>query len=275
MQSFNIVEGLESETYTWKKSNPAAPSGAATTEVETRTYSGSLFYLQQTLAPALLASGTDTRQVTVQITRKGGGMAELTMTATYFDGQDQGGGDPDDPGSGSGSAPAGSVGTSAENPVYDIQITENRIPILLHPRVREQDYAPESAEGIALRMLCNGSDFNASFTTGSAEYPVPWTVGDALENVPWDIIELVSSQSEYLAPGLVLTVRWQIDGAAPAPDVGDFFRVATPEGPVSTPEGRNWLLAGGGATIEGDRVMMTKKYILSDPGGWDETLYGK
>lgn len=275
MQSFNIIDGLESKTYSWRKSNPANPSGVQTSEVEVKTYSGSVTYLKNTLAPLFLAEGSRTMQVACSINAQGGGMGEMSVTRTYYDsagGGDDGG---DDGGGGGGSAPpAGQVGTTAENPVYDIQISENNIPILLHPKVKDANLSPGSAEEIALRMLSNGADENATFTTGTADKPVAHTVGEALSEVSAEVRALVSKQSSFLSAGMVLTVRWQIDGTEPAPDIGDFFRIATPEGPVGTPSGRNWLLAGGGATIEGDRVFMVKKYILSEPGGWDETIYG-
>lgn len=215
-------------------------------------------------------------QVACAITAQGGGMGELSVTRTYYDALGGGGGGGDDGGDGGGavSPPAGQVGTTAANPVYDFQITENNIPILLHPKVIEAGLTPGTPAAIALRMLANGADENATFTTGTANNPTPHTVGEALEHVSSTVRELVSNQSSYMSAGLVLTVRWQIDGEAAAPNISDFFRIATPEGSIGTPSGRNWLLAGGGATIEGDRVFMVKKYILSEPGGWDETIYG-
>lgn len=214
-------------------------------------------------------------QVACAITAQGGGMGEMSVTRTYYDVGGGGGGDGGEGGGGGESPPAGQVGTTSENPIYDFQITENNIPILLHPKVKEAGLTPGSPASIALRMLANGADENATFTTGTDENPVPNTVGLALEHVSTDVRELVSNQSSFLSAGMVLTVRWQIDGEAPVPDITDFFRIATPEGSIGTPSDRNWLLAGGGATIEGDRVFMVKKYILSEPGGWDETIYGQ
>ena len=272
MQSFNIVNGLEANTYSWRKANPPNPEGLATSEVETRTYSGAVEYLKNTLAAGLLAAGNAACQVSCSIVARGGGMGELTVTRTWYDApEEEGGGESG--GESGGPPPAGSVGSSAENPVYAFQVTENRIPILLHPIVQDASIAGSSPQGIALRMLSNGADENATFTTGTADNPVAHTVGEALESVPAAVKNLVTKQSSYLSAGLVLDVRWQIDGKAAAPALGDFFKIATPEGGIGAPTGRNWLLAGGGATLENGKAFMTKKYILSEPGGWDETLY--
>lgn len=268
MQSFNIVNGLEANTYSWRKANPPNPEGLATSEVETRTYSGAVEYLKNTLAAGFLAAGTAACQVACSIVARGGGMGELTVTRTWYDAPEEGGG-----GESGGDPPAGSVGSGVENPVYSFQVTENRIPILMHPIVQNAGIDWSSRQGIALRMLCNGADENATFTTGTADNPVPHTVGEALEHVPDAVKDLVSKQSSYLSAGLVLDVRWQIDGKLAAPALGDFFKIATPEGGIGAPTGRNWLLAGGGATLENGKAFMTKKYILSEPGGWDETLY--
>lgn len=269
MQSFNIVNGLEANTYSWRKANPPNPEGLATSEVETKTYSGAVGYLKNTLAAGFLAAGNAACQVTCSIVARGGGMGELTVTRTWYDApeEEEGGGES------GGSPPAGSVGSDAENPIYSFQVTENRIPILMHPIVQNIGIDWSSREGIALRMLCNGADENATFTTGTADNPVADTVGSALEHVPDDVKELVAKQSSYLSAGLVLDVRWQIDGKVAAPPLGDFFKIAKPEGGIGAPTGRNWLLAGGGATLENGKAFMTKKYILSEPGGWDETLY--
>ena len=275
MQSYNIIDGLESNSYTWRKANPASPVGVPTSEVETRTYSGHLTYLRDTVAPTLLSDGSEACQVACSLTARGGGMAELTVTRTWYSAAaGEGGGGDDSGGSGgSGGNVAGEVGSSSDNPVYSFQVTENRIPILLHPLIEEAGVSPSSAQGIALRMLANGADENATFTVGSADNPTPYTVGLALEHVPDKVKTLVASQSSYLSPGLVLEVRWQIKGDMAVPQVSDFFKIATPEGNISTPSDRNWLLAGGGAVIENGRVYMSKKYILSEPGGWDKTLY--
>ena len=271
MQSFNIVDGLESNTYSWRKANPASPVGVPTSEVETRTFSGHLTYLRDTVAPTLLSGGSEACQVACSLTARGGGMAELTVTRTWYSAAEDG--DEDEPGGGSGGNVAGEVGSTAENPAYSFQVTENRIPILLHPIVQEAQISPSSYQGIALRMLANGADENATFTVGSADNPRPYTVGIALEHVQDKVKDLVANQSTYLSPGLVLDVRWQIDGDMAVPELSNFFKIATPEGGIKAPSNRNWLLAGGGAVIENGRVYMSKKYILSEPGGWDETLY--
>lgn len=270
MQSYNIIEGLESNSATWRKANPPNPEGVPTSEVETRTYSGHWDYLRHTVAPTLLSGGTDACQVACALTARGGGMAELTVTRTWYSAaeDEEGGGS-----GGSGGPVAGEVGSSAENPVYSFQVTENRIPILLHPTVKAAEIEPSSPQGIALRMLSNGADENATFTVGSADNPQPFTVGIALEHVSPEVKDLVSNQSTYMSPGLVLDVRWQIDADMAVPELSDFFKIAKPEGGIKDPSDRNWLLAGGGAVIENGRVYMTKKYILSEPGGWDETLY--
>lgn len=266
MQSYNIVDGLESSGYTWRKANPANPGGVPTSEVEMKTYSGHLEHLKNEVAPTFLAAGSATCQVACSLTARGGGMAELTVTRTWYSvAEDEEGG--------SGGNVAGEVGTSSSNPVYSFQVTENRIPILLHPLIQEAGISPSSYQGIALRMLANGADENATFTVGTAENPQPWTVGLALEHVSETVKNLVAGQSTYFSPGLVLEVRWQITGDMEVPQLGGFFKIATPEGGIAAPSGRNWLLAGGGASIENGRVYMSKKYILSEPGGWDETLY--
>lgn len=268
MQSYNIVEGLESNSYTWRKANPANPEGVPTSEVETRTYTGHLTYLRDVVASTLLSGGSPVCQVACSLTARGGGMAELTVTRTWYSAAEDDGGS-----GGSGGNVAGEVGSSADNPVYSFQVTENRIPILLHPTVKEAEISPSSYQGIALRMLANGADENATFTVGDAENPQPYTVGVALEHVPDRVKDLVANQSSYLSPGLVLDVRWQIEGDMTVPALSDFFKIATPEGNITTPSDRDWLLAGGGAVIENGRVYMTKKYILSEPGGWDKSLY--
>ena len=220
MQSFNIVNGLEANTYSWRKANPPNMEGLATSEVETRTYSGAVEYLKNTLAAGFLAAGTAACQVACSIVARGGGMGELTVTRTWYDAPEEGGG-----GESGGDPPAGSVGSGVENPVYSFQVTENRIPILMHPIVQNAGIDWSSRQGIALRMLCNGADENATFTTGTADNPVPHTVGDALEHVPDAVKDLVAKQSSYLSAGLVLDVRWQIDGKVAAPALGDFFKI--------------------------------------------------
>lgn len=272
MQTFNFTEGLQSVSETWKKTNPAEMGSTPTSEVSTMEFTGSFDYLKNTLAPQFLEQGSAECQVNCSITRMAGGVGRLVVTKTFYNPivvPD----DPDDPDSPGGGSTAGSAGSSASNPIYEIEIGERQLPILVHPLVKAQGYDPKSAAWIALKMLSNGSDENETFTIGAGTDLVAYTVGEALEHVPSGVVALVSGQSSFLDVAVTLTVKWELDAAAAAPNVGEFMKIATPEGAPPLSGDRNWLLAGGGVTIEGDRAMMVKKYIASEPGGWKEEAY--
>lgn len=258
----------EAESYRWQKTNPPAMTSSPTGEQETFTYNGA-FSECKAFGQAAAAGGSNLMQVTAVVERIGGMMAKLTVTKTYYDGYTPP--DPDDPGTGE--PTAGQTGSDASNPQYDWAIIANKTSILLHPTVLAAGIDPKSAQGIALKMLSQGADETATFTTGTKASPVPWTVGEALASVDDAVVALVASQSEFFDPSMELTVTYTIDGTQPAPEVGSYMTITAPEGNVSAGGDRNWLLTGGGVQIVNGQTKMVKKYLLSAPGGWNAAAY--
>lgn len=274
MQSFNIIEGLEEQSYSWSKVAPRKMSGTTTGETETLNFTGSTLSMKS-LAQHFLAEGSATMQVSCTVTRQEADMARLTVTRTYY-----GSGssedepvepeNPDTPEQGQ----AGEAGSSEANPLISFDFTEVQQPILTHPLVQAMGLNDISPQWIALRMLSQGADLTQTFSwSGGGGEPMVYTVAEGLQGVPGDVQKLVGGQQFYLDVMITASVKYEIDGASSLPAFGQVPRIEAPPNAMQLTGGRNWLFCGGGISLEGGRVMVTKVYKSSDAGGWNPECY--
>lgn len=270
MQSFNITEGLEAQDYTWRNTVPRKMTGVATGESETLAFTGSVVAMKS-MAEQHLALGSGAMQVTCTVTRAEANMARLEVTRTWYTAEEE-----EEEEGGSGTPQAGTVGSSESNPSISYEYSEVQLPILTHPLVVAEGLADASAEMIALRMWANGADWSQPFvyaTSSNAADNEITTVGAALGGVSSKVVSLVGRQQFYLDVCITCRVQYEIDGSSAAPDMGQIPRIEDPPASPTLAGGRNWLFVGGGCSIEGDRVLVTKNYKASDPGGWNPDSY--
>lgn len=273
MQSFNIIEGLEEQSYSWSKVSPRKMSGTTTGETETLNFTGSTLSMKS-LAQHFLAEGSAAVQVSCTVTRQEADMARLTVTRTYY-----GSGssedepvepeNPDTPDQGQ----AGEAGSSEANPLVEFDYTEVQQPILTHPLVVAQKMGAKHPSMIALRMFAQGSDENQTFSWGNSGELNVNTVGEALGAFPDEVIDLVGSQQFYLDVIITASVKWEIEGTAALPNFGQVPRIESPPNAIQLTGNRNWLFCGGRISVEGDRVYAVKNYKASDANGWNPVCY--
>jgi hypothetical protein len=83
--------------------------------------------------------------------------------------------------------------------------------------------------------------------------------------------------TDYLQPRVTIRVT---DAQAEEPDLSDLGKIATPAFAPTLADGANWLMSGCDATKdlsvdEGEPGWeVTREYISSGPGGWNEDIYG-
>lgn len=264
MIKYNIAELVEAETYRWQKTMPAVMTTAPTGEQETFTFNGTVEQCKAR-GNTECAGASQSKQVQASVEKVGGDMARLTVVYVYYDAASGEGGE--------GSSPvAGAAGSSSENPEISVNVVSNQLGILTHPLIANH-YMAGSAPWMAIKMFAQGADLNATYSIGSGNNVQIYTVAEGLASVSAQVIALVGRAASYYAPTVEMTVSYTVQGEAEIPEVGDFMKIATPEGGATGADGRNWLLAGGGMQIQNGVSKMVKKYLLSGPGGWDPLLY--
>lgn len=273
MHEFNIIDGLEAVDYSWSNSAPRQMRGTATGETETLTYTGRMAAMKA-MAKAQLAQGSQSMQVRAAITRMEGGMAKLSITRTYYgSGSSEEPEDPENPETPP-EAAAGDAGSSEANPLVSFDFTDVQQPILTHPLVQAMGLNDASPQWIALRMLSQGADLTQTFSwSGGGGEPMVYTVAEGLQGVPGDVQKLVGGQQFYLDVMITASVKYEIDGASGLPSFGQVPRIEAPPNAIQLTGGRNWLFCGGGLSLEGGRVMVTKVYKSSEAGGWNPECY--
>lgn len=270
MQSFNIIEGLEEQSYSWTKVAPRKMSGTTTGETETLNFTGSTLAMKS-LAEHFLAEGSATMQVSCTVTRQEADMARLAVTRTYYGGADEPD-EPVDPEEPEGEA-AGEAGSSESNPLISFEFTEVQLPILTHPLVQEKGPGDNVPHWAALRMLSQGADEWQPVVWNYGDQQQVYTVGELIGALDPGMVNLVRKQQFYLDVMITASVRYEIDGRSTVPNFGQVPRIEAPPKAIQLTGGRNWLFCGGGVTLEGGRVMVTKVYKSSDAGGWNPECY--
>lgn len=268
MQQFNIIHGLESQEYSWKKTVPFTMSSTATGESESIEFSGSLENMKS-MAETFLAEGNATLQVSCSVTRQAAGMATLQVSRVWYNAPGGGAGDGEGDGESDSESTSEPPGSSESSPLIDISFNEVQIPILCHPIVTSQNFPDSSDQMVALRMRARGADDNQVFV---AQGNVTRTVGEVLENVNAEVVELVSNQEYFLDITVTYTVRWEVDSNS-LPSFGVFPRIEAPKNAPKLSGKRNWLFCGGGISVQGDKIFATKVYKGSDVKGWSKDAY--
>lgn len=95
---------------------------------------------------------------------------------------------------------------------------------------------------------------------------------------PWSdgfkkFIELtLSGFTDYLQPRVTIRVT---DTNAQEPDLSELGKIASPNPSPTLADGANWLLTSVDATEDADKNWdITKEFMSSGPGGWNEDIYG-
>lgn len=260
------IDVRESARFVLRDSNPADMSGyRATGRSREWNFTGDFDALSEKFEE-MLAAGSYTALRQCVLTRGDGGMAELVVTEAEYevaDGDDAGG-----------SEEAGSVGSSASNPLYEYSFAETAEPILTHPQIAGV-YGDGKDDDVmsALQFVAQGGMDNAIIYLSDGKQS---DVKSFLEKkgVSAKVQQMVRTPS-YIDVRTRLTVSYEVDKKASVAELGSTHVVKTPPGPIGTPKGRQWLYVGGGYRKQGDKVYRQEVYLLSGPKGWDADIYGE
>jgi hypothetical protein len=78
--------------------------------------------------------------------------------------------------------------------------------------------------------------------------------------------------TDYLQPRVTIRVT---DTNSKEPDLSELGKIASPSPSPALADGANWLLVSVDATEDADKNWdITKEYMSSGPGGWNEDIYG-
>lgn len=78
--------------------------------------------------------------------------------------------------------------------------------------------------------------------------------------------------TDYLQPRVSIRVT---DANTDEPDLAELGKIASPSKAPTLPDGANWLLTGVDGSEDADKNWeVTKEYMSSGPGGWNEDIYG-
>jgi hypothetical protein len=78
--------------------------------------------------------------------------------------------------------------------------------------------------------------------------------------------------TDYLQPRVSLRVT---DANTDEPDLSELGKIAEPASAPTLADGANWLMSGCDASVDSDgNWEVTREYISSGPGGWNEDIYG-
>lgn len=80
-------------------------------------------------------------------------------------------------------------------------------------------------------------------------------------------------QESWLVPGQVYRKRYYSYSPPGASELARVGKIDTPDGWISTPGGRNWLLLALTAEQRGQIYTCTKSWRLSGPDGWKTEIY--
>ncbi len=232
----------------------------ATGDTLERRWSGPWDELEEMM---LSLSYSETSRLDATLTRIADGeQAELMATWTTYRRRDESG---EEGGEGGGEEP----GSSRESPCISVQVTCVQEPLLTHPNYNflTADYLT------ALKMLMDGykeSDVMTDSRTGE-----PIQIGKLLSEVSTGDDELVTrvkkGQTHFMAPAVQVTCRYR---SSSMPKLATSFKIAAPPGGITTPAGCNWLALVPGVDVQNGEIWVCETYLLSSPGGWDETIYG-
>lgn len=233
----------------------------ATGDTEERRWTGPWSELADKMA-GLEASESNRLQAT--LTRlDDGDISELQAVWTEYTLRD------DDAEGGSGSGEDAAPGSSREAPAVSVQVTVTEEPLLTHPNYNflTGDYLT------ALKMLMDGykeSDVLTDSRTGE-----PITLKQLLSEVDTgddNLVERVKKgQTHYMAPAVQVTCRYRANSM---PELETSLKVGQPPAGIPTPTGHNWLALVPGVDVQNGEIWVSETYLLSAPGGWDETIYG-
>jgi len=81
--------------------------------------------------------------------------------------------------------------------------------------------------------------------------------------------------ANYLVAGVEYYVRFADDDLPTDLDDVGYIASPDPQGAPDVGPDRNWLLVGYNITERAEVYDIEKVWLLSDPGGWDETIYTK
>jgi hypothetical protein len=82
----------------------------------------------------------------------------------------------------------------------------------------------------------------------------------------------LSGFTDYLQPRVTIRVT---DTNSKEPDLSELGKIANPNPAPTLADGANWLLTSVDATEDADQNWdITKEYMSSGPGGWNEDIYG-
>lgn len=205
------------------------------------------------MARSECAAPVDAWQVSCEVERGGGDMAELTLTRVQYEAAEGEGGEEKE------------VGTQ-DNPAYSSSFTVQAEPLLCHPyfmgvSTADMELLKELESGASAFSIVNykGTDMQLRVALSQLS-------GTAKEAKDY----YLRGVTQYYEVYADATARWK-GGGRGAFTVG---KICTPPGNPPTPAGRTWLCVGFGIEKQGDEVWYSATFRLSGAGGWDTKLYG-
>lgn len=252
---YHNSELLEDVSFTRTNTQPQdmqgrTPSGL----VEVQKFTGIFADLEE-LFDEKIAGASLSKQVSCSLSRLAGDTGELTVTSTHYR---------------EAASDAGSVGQSEDNPEYSFEFAETTESIMLHPLIADAGFSADVLSTLA--YLANNPSGLGDFIWLSDGYQHQVYEYLYQHSVPQAVIDLCQKGSEMLGIRISCSASWQV--APDSPTAYDTSAtIVDPPGGIPTPENRNWLHVGSGYKVQGRKVSCTKKYLLSDVGGWDPLRY--
>ncbi len=153
---------------------------------------------------------------------------------------------------------------------YSITGTASQEPLATHPFFQKGGKWEISAEEWAIWDKVEKGETSIEME-GLKAVPAggkPWSEGFK------KFIELsLSGFTDYLQPRVTIRVT---DANTDEPDLSELGKIADPPQAPTLADGANWLMTGCDATRDADNNWeVTRDYISSGPGGWNEDIYGQ
>jgi hypothetical protein len=145
---------------------------------------------------------------------------------------------------------------------YSVSGTASQEPLATHPHFQESGKWAVTADEWKIwdKWQKEGTDLEAENLT---EY------GEGFQK----FIKLyLAGFTDFLQPRVSIRVT---DANTTEPSLAELGKISSPAKSPTLPDGANWLLTGVDASEDADKNWeVTREYMSSGPGGWNEDIYG-
>lgn len=244
------------------ESGPAELFTEATGYSDVRKFSGRWDAMLEE-AERMLTDHAEHERVRVELERMGGEVCELTVTLERFRVASGGGGEA---GGGDGGSGAAELGSEAD-PCFSSSSQLVEVHLLSHPKFA----GLTDLERRALKAMIDGMDECALISMPESPTEKRMLRDCISTEAGWKAFERVSKGvTAYLELAMEVTARWKGRNNKYTPGT----IVSSPPGGFNVPQGRDFLVSGGGCEKNGKEAWSSASFRMSGPDGWDDYLYG-